>query len=195
MRIFFNNVEMINKIQKTVFILILFCLSFTLLVLAEEADSPFYPDLQFSGNVVVAGNEVPDNETVVLRSVSAIKKEEGKCAVTFDYEIYNKGAIAVSQRFFSGIEINGTIDSSRLVKGIGANEKKTINAVIWLNPGETTEVRILLDNFNNVKEVSEDNNTRTIKILLNGSCESGGETNTIEEGNEKGLFKKYQFKK
>ena len=127
--------------------------------------------------------------------MAAIKKEEGRCAVTFDYEIYNKGAIAIYQRFFSGIEINGKTDSSRLVKGLGPNEKKTINAVIWLNPGKTTEIRILLDNFHNVKEVSEDNNTRDIKILLKGSCESEGEVNTAEESNEKGLFKKYEFKK
>lgn len=162
---------------------------------AEEADSPFYPDLQFSGNIVVAGDEVTDSETVVLRSVSAIKKEEGKCAVTFDYEIYNKGAIAINQRFFSGIEINGTIDSSRLVKGIEANEKKTINAVLWLKPGETTEVRILLDNFQNVKEVSEDNNTRSVSILLNGSCESTPGDETTDENEGKGLLKRYQFKK
>jgi len=162
---------------------------------AEEADSPFYPDLQFAGNIVVAGSEVPDDETVVLRSVSAIKKEEGRCAVTFDYEIYNKGAIAIYQRFFSGIEINGKTDSSRLIKGIGAHEKKTINAVIWLKPDEITTVRILLDNFNNVKEVSEDNNTRVVNLLLNGSCNSEAGDNSPEEVNEKGLFKKYEFKK
>jgi len=182
-------------IKHNILLLTIYCLFLAPPVHGEEIDSPFYPELQFSGNIVVAGNEVPDDDTVVLRSVSAIKKEEGKCAVTFDYDIYNKGAIAINQRFFSGIEINGTIDSSRLVKGIGPNEKKTINAVIWLTPGETTNIRILLDNFHNVKEVSEDNNTRDIKILLNGSCESDGEVNTAEEGNEKGLFKKYEFKK
>lgn len=162
---------------------------------SEVSDSPFYPDLQFTGNVLIAGNEVPDNETVVLRSLSAIKKEAGKCAVTFDYEIFNNGAISINQRFFSGIEINGKIDSSRLVQGIGANEKKTINAVIWLNPGEATDVRILLDNFNNVKEVSEDNNTRSVSILLNGSCESVPGEEIKDEGEGKGLLKRYKFKK
>ena len=181
--------------MRFLFLFIVFCLSGVQSLSSEEIDSPFYPDLQFSGSVLVAGSEVAGNEAVVLRSVSAVKKEEGKCAVTFDYEIYNKGAIAINQRFFSGIEINGRIDSSRLVQGIGANEKKTINAVIWLNPDEPTDVRILLDNFNNVKEVSEDNNTREVRILLKGSCESDGEVNTSEEDNEKGLFKRYQFKK
>jgi len=182
-------------IKHKILLLTIYCLFYTPLVHGEEVDSPFYPDLQFAGNIVVAGSEVPDDETVVLRSVSAIKKEEGRCAVTFDYEIYNKGAIAIYQRFFSGIEINGKTDSSRLIKGIGAHEKMTINAVIWLKPGEITTVRILLDNFNNVKEVSEDNNTRVVNLLLNGSCESEAGDNYLEEVNEKGLFKKYEFKK
>ena len=184
-----------NLFKKFLLLIIFLCLSNTTAVKSEETDSPFYPDLQFSGSVVVAGNEVANDETVVLRSVSAVKKEEGKCAVTFDYEIYNKGAIAINQRFFSGIEINGRIDSSRLIQGIGANEKKVINAVIWLNPDEPTDIRILLDNFHNVKEVSEENNTRAVRILLKGSCESDGEISTEEDGDSKGLFKRYQFKK
>ena len=181
-------------IKHNILLLTIYCLFLAPLVHGEEIDSPFYPDLQFYGSVFVAGNEVIDDKTAVLRSVSAIKKEEGRCAVTFEYEIYNKGAIAIYQRFFSGIEINGKTDSSRLIKGIGAHEKKTINAVIWLKPGEITTVRILLDNFNNVKEVSEDNNTRVVNLLLNGSCESmpGDETDTEDEG--KGLFKRYEFK-
>ena len=154
----------------------------------------FTPICNFTAVSLWAGNEVIDDKTAVLRSVSAIKKEEGRCAVTFDYEIYNKGAIAIYQRFFSGIEINGKTDSSRLIKGIGAHEKMTINAVIWLKPGEITTVRILLDNFNNVKEVSEDNNTRVVNLLLNGSCDSEAGDNFPEEVNEKGLFKKYEFK-
>ena len=186
---------MANRVLKKTVLILFIGLAASLNTSAEEFDSPFYPDLQFSGNIIVAGNEVPDNETVVLRSVSAIKKEDGKCAVTFDYEIYNKGAITVSQRFFSGIEINGNIDSSRLINGIDADEKKTINAVIWLKPGELTNIRILLDNFNNVKEVSEENNTRAVSILLKGSCESDGETLYEEEEKGKGLFKRYQFKK
>ena len=181
-------------IKHNILLLTIYCLFLAPLVHGEEIDSPFYPDLQFYGSVFVAGNEVIDDKTAVLRSVSAIKKEEGRCAVTFDYVIYNKGAISVNQRFFSGIEINGKTDSSRLIKGIGAHEKKTINAVIWLKPGEITTVRILLDNFNNVKEVSEDNNTRVVNLLLNGSCDSKAGDNSSDEGNEKGLFKKYEFK-
>lgn len=186
---------MTGLIKKLFLIFILLYLLPTTVLSAEETDSPFYPDLQFSGDILVAGNKVSEGEAVVLRSVSAIKKDEGKCAVTFDYDIYNKGAISIKQRFFSGIEINDTIDSSRLINGIGPNEKKTINTFIWLSPNENTAIRILLDNFNNVKEVSEDNNTRDITILLKGSCESDEEINTVEETNEKGLFKKFEYRK
>jgi len=181
--------------KKLFFNLILISLVSTQILWAQEVDSPFYPDLQFSGNVLVAGNEVPDDNTVVLRSVSAIKKEEGKCAVIIDYNIYNKGAIAINQRFFSAIEVNGNVDSSRLVNGIGPNEKKNINSAIWLNPNEATDVRILLDNFNNVKEASEENNTKEFTIVLKGLCETDEELNVVEENNEKGLFKKFEYRK
>ena len=168
---------MTSLIKQLLFLFILSFLLSTPFLHAEEADSPFYPDLQFSGNILVAGNEVSEGETVILRSVSAIKKESGKCAVAIEYEIYNKGAISINQRFFSAVEVNGPADTSRLVNGIGPNEKKNITTAIWLNPNETTDIRILLDNFNNVKEVSEDNNIKDFKILL------------------KGLFKRFEYRK
>ena len=186
---------MTNLIKRLFFNLILISLVSSNILWAQEVDSPFYPDLQFSGNILVAGNELSEGETVVLRSVSAVKKEGGKCAVVIEYEIYNKGAISINQRFFSAIEVNGPADTSRLVNGIGPNEKKNITTAIWLNPNETTDIRIVLDNFNNVKEVSEDNNTKDFKILLKGNCETDEELNIIEENNKKGLFKKFEYRK
>jgi len=180
---------MINKFM--VFILF-FCIFG--ITKADDFDSPFYPDLQFTENVLVAGSKVPINKTVLLRSVSAIAKENGKCEVTVEYEIYNKGVVAVSQRFFSGIEINGKMDSSRLINGIGANEKKIINNAVWLSPGETTEIRIVLDNFKNVKEVNEDNNSKSIRLLLTGTCNSDSREVTDKKSSKKGLFKRFEFK-
>ncbi len=111
-----------------------------------------------------------------------------------EYEIYNKGAVTVSQRFFSGIEINGKMGSSRLINGIGANEKKIINNAVWLSPGETTEIRIVLDNFKNVKEVNEDNNSKSIRLLLTGTCNSDSREVTDKKSSKKGLFKRFEFK-
>ena len=75
-RILFGYLYMINKFM--VFILF-FCIFG--ITKADDFDSPFYPDLQFTENVLVAGSKVPINKTVLLRSVSAIAKENGKCEV------------------------------------------------------------------------------------------------------------------
>ncbi|MGI9534974.1 MAG: CARDB domain-containing protein [Thermodesulfobacteriota bacterium] len=153
-----------------------------------------YPDIQITENVIVAENKIDPLKTVYLKSIAAVKKKDGRCAVAIDYEIYNKGAIDVNNRFYSSIESYGTTTSSRLIDGIGAGESKIIESVIWLKPGEITNAVIFLDNHNNVKETSELNNTRELTLLLTGNCDT--ELNEpVDKGYEKkGLLKRFEFK-
>ena len=152
-----------------------------------------YPDIQITDNIYVAGNRIDPQKTMYLKSIAAIKKQGGRCAVAIDYEIYNKGAIDVNNRFYSTIETYGNTNSSRLIDGIGAGETKVIESVIWLSPGEITNALIFLDNHNNVKEVSELNNTKEITLLLTGNCEKDLNEPVDQQGEKRGLLKRFEF--
>ena len=158
-------------------ILLLLCTSFVHADVQDKfikrgSNIDLYPDIQITDNIVVAENKIDPLKTVYLKSIAAVQKKGGRCAVAIDYEIYNKGAIDVFNRFYSSIESYGTTNSSRLIDGIGAGESKIIESVIWLKPGEMTNAVIFLDNHNNVKETSELNNTREITLLLTGNCDT-----------------------
>lgn len=152
-----------------------------------------YPDIQITDKIFVAGNKIDPLKTVYLKSIAAVKKRGGRCAIAVDYEIYNKGAIDVDNRFYSTIDTHGNKNSSRLIDGIGAGESKIIENVIWLNPGELTSAVIILDNHNNVKENSELNNTREFTLLLTGNCESDLNKSADQSDKNKGLLNRFEF--
>ena len=153
-----------------------------------------YPDIQITDRINVAGIKIDPLKTVYLKSIAAVEKRGGRCAVTIDYEIYNKGAISINNRFYSTIETYGNINSSRLIDGIEAGESKIIESVIWLDPGELTNAVIFLDNHDNVREKSETNNTKEITLLLTGDCET--ELTDTEDKSQKnrGLLERFEFR-
>jgi len=161
-------------------------------VKADEINSSFYPDLRLTENIFLAGNKALPDETVHLKPSFAVEIKDGKCAIELKYEIYNRGAISVNQRFFSMVKLNNEKGSSRLISGIGADEKLEINDLVWLLPGEESNIIISVDNFDNVKEVSDQNNSKEINLQLVGSCVSD---EVIEEKNkERGLFEGYEHR-
>ena len=160
----------------------------------REINPNLYPDLQISGNIYVAGNLADTENTVYIKSIAALKKEGGRCAIAIDYEIFNKGAIDVFNRFYSSIQTYNSVNSSRLIDGIAAGEKKPIETIIWLKPGELTNAVIFIDNHNNVREISENNNTREITLLLSGDCETDLNEPSSDDEEKKGLLKRFEFR-
>ena len=180
------------------FLLLLFCVvplhaDVQSKFIKSSVNADLYPDIQITDKIFVAGNRIDPEKTMYLKSIAAVKKQGGRCAVAIDYEIYNKSAIDVNNRFYTTIETYGNENSSRLVDGIGAGESKVIESVIWLSPGELTNALIFLDNHNNVRENSESNNTIEITLLLTGSCEADLNEPAESEDGKKGLLKRFEF--
>ena len=153
-----------------------------------------YPDLVVGDDVLVASLKIEPTGTQHLRSISAIVKKDGRCAIPLTYEIINKSAIDVKQRFYSTIFANSEINSTRLINGIDAGETKEIKTVVWLEAGKDTETQIVLDSYHNVSESVENKNIKEFTLLLSGSCESDSEEPLAEEGEPKGLFDRFEYR-
>jgi len=152
-----------------------------------------YPDIQLTDRINVAGVKIDPLKTIYLKSIAAVKKKGGRCAIAIDYEIYNKGAIDVNNRFYSTIETYGNTSSSRLIDGIEAGESKIVESLIWLDPGELTNAVIYLDNHDNVRETKEANNTMEITLLLSGDCETEMDEPSDQTDENKGLLDRFEF--
>lgn len=153
-----------------------------------------YPDLVLGDDILVASGKIETTDTQHLRSISAIVKKDGRCAIPLTYEIINKSAIDVKQRFYSTIFANGEVNSTRLLNGIDAGETKQVKTVVWLEAGRDTETQIVLDSHHNVSESVENENIREFTLLLSGSCESDAEEPLAEEGEPKGLFDRFEYR-
>lgn len=128
------------------------------------------PDLQISDEVYINNIKYNLEDVITLESEGAINKSNGRCAFPINYFIENNSPINIDKSFQSSLKVSETSSSSVNINSISANEKRKVDASLWLEPGTEKKIYLQIDTKNNIDESSEENNNSAIIITLNGDC-------------------------
>jgi len=128
------------------------------------------PDLRISEEVYINDIKYNLEDVIILNSENALNKNNGLCAFPLNYFIENDSSINIDKPFQSSLKVSETSSSSININSISGNEKRKVDASLWLEPGHEKKIYLHIDSNNNVDESSEENNNSAIIITLNGDC-------------------------